>query len=106
MRCRDALDLDIVCRVLSQSYPGGHHSRPAYVYSDFQCGCPAYFDLSVHSATQFLYSVLCWGCCYSWEVSQAQDAVEEAWCNFIPLVVEAFVCALRFPFSEFQTSAR
>ena len=63
--CRHDALVDIVCYALSQSHPGvlkeqrvscEDHSRPGDVYHpDFQYGRPAYFDVSVHSATQPSY---------------------------------------------------
>ena len=60
----DAL-VDIVCHALFQSHPGvlkeqrvscEDHSHPGDVYHlDFQCGCPAYFDVSVCSIIQSSY---------------------------------------------------
>jgi len=64
IRHHDAL-VDIVSHALSQSHPGvlkeqrvscEDHSRLGDVYHpDFQCGCPAFFDVSVCSTTQSSY---------------------------------------------------
>ena len=61
IRRHDGL-VDIVCHALSQSHLGvlkkqrvsyEDHSCPGDVYHpDFQHGCPAYFDVPVHSTTQ------------------------------------------------------
>jgi len=106
IRRHDAL-VDIVCHALSQSHPGvlkeqrvscDDHSRPGDVYHpDFQFGRPAYFDVSVRSTTQSSY-ISSSSCCAgvaaaAGEVAKDlkhQDLVEEAGCDFVPLVVETF----------------
>ena len=62
-----------------------------------QCGCPAFFDLSVHSTTQPSF-ISCTSTCAGVAAAAGelakdirhQDAVEETGCDFIPLVVETF----------------
>jgi len=106
IRRHDAL-VDIVYHALSQSHTGvrkeqrisgDDQSRPGDVYHpDFQHGRPAYFDLSVRSTTQALHissSSSCAGvAATAGELAKDQrhrDTVEEAGCEFIPLVVETF----------------
>ena len=106
IRRHDAL-VDIVCHALSQSHSGAlkeqrvsyeDNSRPGGVYHpDFQHGCPAYFDVSVRSTTQPSYISFSSSCAgvaaAAGELAQDQrhqDAVEEAGCDFVPLVVETF----------------
>jgi len=64
IRRHDAL-VDIVCHALSQSHSGvlkeqrvfceSHLRQGDIHHPDFQCGCPAYFDLSVRNTTQPSY---------------------------------------------------
>jgi len=81
-----------------QHVSSNDHSRPGGVYHpDFQFGRPAYFDVSVHSTTQ--PSHISSSSCSAWVAAAAgevakdlkhQAVVEEAGCDFIPLVVETF----------------
>jgi len=68
--------------------------RPDDVYHpDFQYSCPAYFDLSVRSTTQpsYISSSSCTRVAAVIKGSEGyQDVVEEAGCDFIPLLVETF----------------
>ena len=106
IRRHDAL-VDIVCHALSQSHSGvlkeqrvsyEDNSRPGDVYHpDFQHGRPAYFDVSVRSTTQpshISFSSSCAGvAAAAGELAKDQrhqDAVEEAGCDLVPLVVETF----------------
>ena len=66
-------------------------------HPDFQCGCPAFSDLSVHSSTQPSYissASTCAGvAAAAGELAKDlrhQNAVEETGCELIPLVVETF----------------
>ena len=96
-----------ICHALSQSHSGvlkeqrvsyEDNSRPGDVYHhDFQQGRPAYFDVSVRSTTQpshISFSSPCAGvAAAAGELAKDQrhqDAVEEAGCDFVPLVVETF----------------
>jgi len=73
-------------------------SHPGDVYHpDFQCGRPAFFDLSVCSTTQpsfISFASTCSGVAAAAgklvKDIRNQDAVEETGCDFIPLVVETF----------------
>ena len=121
IRRHDAL-VDIVCHALSQSHPGvlkeqrvsgEDHSRPGDVYHpDFLSGRAAYFDLSVRSTTQPSYISSASSCAgvaaAAGELAKDQrhqDVVEEAGCDFIPLVVETFGVWSPFAFRTLQTIA-
>jgi len=94
--------VDIVYHVLSQSHTGTHkedQSRPGDVYHpDFQHGHPAYLTYQyVVLPMQALYISSCSSCAWvaasAGELAKVQrhrDTVEEAGCDFIPLVVETF----------------
>ena len=103
--------VDIVCHALSQSHSGDikeqhvsceDHSCPGNVYHpDFQYGHPAYFDVSVYSTTQssHIFSSCAGVTAAAGELAKGQrhqDAVEEAGCDFVPLVETFGVCS---PFS-------
>jgi len=102
--CRHDALVDVTCHALSQCHPGvlkeqrvscEDHSHPGDVYHlDFQCGHPANFDLSVCGTIQPSYTSSCAGIATAaGELAKDlrhQDAVEEAGCDFIPLVVETF----------------
>ena len=121
IRRHDAL-VDIVCHALSQSHSGvlkeqrvsyEDNSRPGDVYHpDFQHGRPAYFDVSVRSTTQpshISFSSSCAGvAAAAGELAKDQrhqDAVEEAGCDFVPLVVETFGFWLPFALQTLRTIA-
>ena len=86
---------------------------PGDVYHpDFHCGHAAYFDLSVRSTTQPSYISSASSCAgvaaAAGELAKDQrhqDAVEEAGCDFIPLVVETFGVWSPFAFRTLQTIA-
>ena len=81
-----------------QRISGDDQSRPGDVYHpDFQHNRPAYFDLSVRSTTQALhissYFSYAGVAAAAGELAKDQrhrNSVEEAGCDFIPLVVETF----------------
>ena len=117
----DAL-VGIVCHALSQSHSGvlkeqrvsyEDNSRPGDVYHpDFQYGRPAYFDVSVRSTTQpshISFSSFCAGVASAaGELAKDQghqDAVEEAGCDFVPLVVETFGVWSPFALQTLRTIA-
>ena len=121
IRCHDAL-VDIVCNTLSQSHLGvskeqrvsyEYNSHPGDVYHpDFQQGCLAYFDASVHSTTQPSHissSLSCAGVAAAagelTKDQRHQDAVEEAGCDFVPLVVETFGVWSPFSLQTLRTIA-
>jgi len=66
-------------------------------HPDFQCGRPAFFDLSVCSTTQPSHISSASACAgvaaAAGELAKDlrhQDAVEKTGCSFIPLVAETF----------------
>ena len=95
--------VDTVCHALSQNHSGvlkeqrvscESHLRPGDEYhSDYQCGHPVYFDLSVRSTTQPSFISSAGVAAAAGELAKDQryqDVVEGTGCDFIPLVVETF----------------
>jgi len=110
IRHHDAL-ADIIYKALSQAHPGvlkeqcvsyNDALRPGdFFHPDFQHGCSACFDISVHSTTQPAYissSSVCAGVAAAAAGELAKDernlaAVEKVEADYIPLVMEIFgVC--------------
>jgi len=106
--------VDIVYYALCQSHPGVlkeqhvsgdvcSHPGDAY-HPDFEHSHPAYFDLLVCSTTHAYHissSSSCVGvAATAWELakdSRDRDVVQEAGCDFFPLVVATF--GIRSPFA-------
>ena len=100
----DTTLVDIVYHALSQSHPGSRefHSCPGDVYHpDFHHSRPTYFDISVCSTTQaspISSSSTCAGVAAAAEElakdERHQDVVEEAGCDFSPLLLKCLASGL------------
>ena len=104
IRQYDTTLVDIAYHALSQSHPGSRefHSCPGDVYHpDFHHGRPTYFDISVCSTTQdspISSSSSCAGVAAAAEElakdERHQDVVDEAGCDFFPLLLKCLACGL------------
>ena len=115
----DAL-VNILHHALLQDHPGvikeqhayfDGSSRPGDIFHpDYQLGCPAYFNVSVHNTTQPAHNISSSTSCAEWLLQLDKDVkhlaiVKKAGGDFIPLVVVSFGIWIPFALSVLHSTA-